>query len=141
MIYSLINININININVFSQNMKLGFENPYFSYPPNLKTMASSKAHRFDKLLYEQSIWSKALAHPARIIILTYLHENGTTPYNELCKKIPLARETVSQHLTFLRQKDLVIMEESFPHSYYTVNYHKCKEYITKTLPLFQIFK
>jgi DNA-binding transcriptional ArsR family regulator len=121
--------------------MKTGFQNPYFSYPPNLKTMASSKAHRFDKLLYEQSIWSKALAHPARIIILTYLYEHGTTPYNELCKKIPLARETVSQHLTFLREKDFVTMEESFPHSYYTINDLKCREYIAKILPLFQKLK
>lgn len=102
--------------------------------------MASSKAHHFDKLLYEQSICSKAFAHPARIMILTHLMENGTTPYSQLCREIPLARETVSQHLTFLREAHLVQLEEIFPHSYYTLNYHRCKELTHKTLPLFQRF-
>lgn len=120
--------------------MKIGYQTPYFYDSPNLKTMASSKAHHFDKLLYEQSICSKAFAHPARIILLTHLEENGTSPYAELCREIPLAKVTVSQHLSFLRDDNLVHMEEIFPHSYYTLDYHRCQELAYKTLPLFQRF-
>lgn len=81
-------------------------------------TMAFSKAKHFDKVTYQQSFWSKALAHPARIIILSHLLENGTTPFHILRKKISLAKATVSQHLRILLHADLIEVEERFPHTY-----------------------
>ena len=89
--------------------------------------MAFSKAKFFDPLLYHQSSWSKALAHPARIIILTHLQENGITPFHVLKKKIPLAATTISQHLRILRTNGLIEAEEKFPYTYYKINRTTCE--------------
>ena len=89
--------------------------------------MAYSKAPQFDALTFEQSFWSKALSHPARIIILTHLLENGVTPFHVLAKKIPLAPSTVSQHLRILRQKGLIHTSEIYPNTYYFLNHPACK--------------
>lgn len=94
--------------------------------------MAYSKAPQFDTLTYEQSFWSKALAHPARIIILTHLLENGITPYHVLAKKIPLAPSTVSQHLRILRQTGLIDTSEIYPHTYSFLNLSICTELARK---------
>lgn len=94
--------------------------------------MAYSKASQFDTLTYGQSFWSRALSHPARIIILTHLLENGITPYYVLAKKIPLAPSTVSQHLRILRQAGLINTSEIYPHTYYFLNQQLCKELSSK---------
>lgn len=89
--------------------------------------MAFSKAPLFDAETYQQSIWSKANAHPARIIILKFLLTNGLTSFKTLCTKIPLAPETVSQHLRTLRLCGLIVAEERCPHTYYQLNHEACK--------------
>ncbi len=102
--------------------------------------MAFSKANLFDKVIYHQSFWSGALAHPARIIILSHLLEFGTTPFYILRQKIPLAKSTVSQHIRKLRQAGLIIAEEKFPHTYYTLNQRVCKGLAEKIKSLQQSF-
>lgn len=102
--------------------------------------MAFSKASHFNSLTYEQSIWSKALAHPARIIILTHLLENGTTPFQKLTKLIPLSRSTISQHLRLLRQTGLIDASEHFPYTYYQIRQNTCKELAEKIKTLHQSF-
>ena len=88
--------------------------------------MASSKAHHFHKSTYEQSLHFKALAYPARIDIVRYLHLNGKTSYQELCDLFPLAKETVSQHLKYLRKAGLIQIAEQFPYSYYKIDDEAC---------------
>ncbi len=102
--------------------------------------MAFSKAHLFHKDIYRQSFWSKALGHPARIIILTHLLDNGTSPFNVIRKKIPLARETVSQHFHSLREAGLVRAREKFPHTYYSLNKKLCIELAERIKPFQQSF-
>ncbi len=99
----------------------------YSSPPVKQLTMAFSKAKLFPPLPYQQSFWSKAQSHPARIIILTHLLENGTSSFQEICKKIPLASTTVSQHLRFLLSGGFIDAKEKFPHTYYTLNRKVCK--------------
>lgn len=89
--------------------------------------MAFSKAPYFDATTFSQSIWAKAFAHPARIIILTYLLKNGVTPFHTLARNIPLAKTTVSQHLRFLRALSLLDSFEKHPHTYYRLNQKACK--------------
>ena len=84
--------------------------------------MAFSKAPNFPTPLYRESILSKARAHPARIITLNYLLENGTTSFQDICRLIALAKTTVSQHLRHLRRDHFIVAEERFPHTYYTIN-------------------
>ncbi len=89
--------------------------------------MAFSKAPYFDATLFSQSTWAKAFAHPARIIILTYLLENRVTPFHTLARNIPLAKTTVSQHLRLLRDLSLIESFEKHPHTYYHLNQKACK--------------
>ena len=84
--------------------------------------MAFSKAPNFPAPLYRESILSKARAHPARIIILNFLLENGTTSFQDICRLISLAKTTVSQHLRHLRREQFIVVEERFPHTFYTIN-------------------
>jgi len=109
-------------------------ETPNFQFysPVNSSLMAYSKAPQFDALTYKQSFWSKALSHPARIIILTHLLQNGITPFHILSKKIPLAPSTVSQHLRILRQAGLIHSTEIYPHTFYYLNQSMCKELAVK---------
>jgi len=102
--------------------------------------MAFSKAQSFDHTPYIQSFWSKALSHPARIIILNYLMQNGTTSFNEIRKIIPLAPTTVSQHLKYLRQSGLIEPKEKFPHTYYTINIDACKSLADKLNDIQRVF-
>lgn len=88
--------------------------------------MAFSKANSFDETPLLQSLWSKAHAHPARVIILTYLLEHGTTSFAVLRRLIPLASTTVSQHLRFLRKIGFVEPEEKCPHTFYKINNSVC---------------
>ena len=90
--------------------------------------MAFSKAPLFDQVVFKQSFWSKAFSHPARIIILTYLLENGTTAFYILAKKLPLAKTTVSQHLRSLREAGLIESFEKYPHTYYKINKDLCHD-------------
>ena len=102
--------------------------------------MAFSKAPIFDPLIYSQSIWSKALAHPARIIILTHLLQHGTTSFQNLRKIIPLASTTVSQHLKILRSLDLINASEKFPHTYYSLHQKNCRGLAARILQLNRSF-
>lgn len=102
--------------------------------------MASSKASLFDQIPFHQSRWSKARSHPARILILTYLHQNGITSFQTLCKLVPLARTTVSQHLRILRQAGLILLYEEYPHSYYQINTRLCKKFATLMKPVEDMF-
>src|SRR5262245_25356371 len=98
--------------------------------------MAFSKAILFDPDRFNQSFWSKAFAHPARIIILTYLLENGTTSFHIIAKLIPLARPTVSQHFRFLRKAGLVTAEDIYPHTYYQLSNKLCKKLAARMIAM-----
>lgn len=119
--------------------LMLSWSQPFFH---QFKTsfMAYSKAHLFDQRTYQQSLWSKATAHPARIRILVHLHRNGTTPFNLLAKSIPLARPTVSQHLRILREAGLISSYDKFPHTYYQLNDKVCRDLAKRSKPFTTIF-
>ena len=102
--------------------------------------MAFSKANRFDTVIYHQSFWSRALSHPARIIILAHLLENGETSFAVIRKKIPLARTTICQHIRILREAQLVAVEEVYPHTFYSLNSGLCCELADKIKSLNQSF-
>lgn len=50
----------------------------------------------------------EALAHPARLRILSILAERGSCICGEIVEVVPLAQSTVSQHLKVLKQAGLV---------------------------------
>ena len=96
--------------------------------------MAFSKAKDFPLVLYQQSLWAKAQAHPARIIILTQLLEHGTTSFTLLKQMLPLSPSTVSRHLAFLHRHGFIRGCNAYPTTLYDLNLDFCRGYAKKLL-------
>ncbi len=95
--------------------------------------MASSKAHLFPKELFQQAFWDKCFGHPARRIILEYLHDHGTSSFRVIRKQIMLASPTVSQHFKFLKALGVIIGEDIYPTTFYSI-YPKYNKIIGRKL-------
>lgn len=63
-----------------------------------------------------------AIAHPARVKLLTLLLTRSTCVCGELVDAMPLAQSTVSQHLKILKEAGLVQGEIDGPKVCYCVN-------------------
>jgi predicted transcriptional regulator len=70
--------------------------------------MAYSKSELFNSELQACSTLFKALAHPARLVILKYLAETKTCITGDLSDELPLGRTTVNQHLKELKDAGLI---------------------------------
>lgn len=77
--------------------------------------MAFSKRSIFSQDQVALAEFARALAHPARIAIITYLRDKGPTSCGELVAALPLAQATVSQHLKALREGELLEAETIGP--------------------------
>jgi ArsR family transcriptional regulator, arsenate/arsenite/antimonite-responsive transcriptional repressor len=66
------------------------------------------KSTGFDKGLVHRAKLYKALSHPARLAILSYLAEIKTCITGDIAEEIPLSRTTVNQHLRELRNAGLI---------------------------------
>lgn len=64
----------------------------------------------------------KALGHPARIKIITYLKSAGCCICGKIVEIMPLAQSTVSQHLKILKEAGLVKGEVEGPSTCYCLN-------------------
>ncbi len=62
----------------------------------------------FDRSLVQRAKLYKALAHPARLAILTYLAEIKICITGDIADELPLSRTTVNQHLRELRNAGLI---------------------------------
>jgi DNA-binding transcriptional ArsR family regulator len=100
--------------------------------------MAFSKASSFEAFLYKKSFFTKAMAHPARIHIILYLLENGLSPFHDICRGIPLAKTTTSQHLRQLRQSGIIKAKEKFPRTFYLTNPKVAEELFRQIGSLYQ---
>ncbi len=70
--------------------------------------MAVSKKFLFDKNDLEVSSICKALGHPARVKIIKLLLVKKDQTCQEIVNSLPLSQSTVSQHLSELRNANLV---------------------------------
>ena len=52
--------------------------------------------------------YAKALGHPARIFMLRFLDQQTACFAGDLSDQLPMARSTVSQHLTALKEAGLI---------------------------------
>lgn len=66
--------------------------------------------------------WGRALAHPARVTILTLLADRRTCVCGEIVDDLPLAQSTVSQHLRVLREEGLIRGEVDGTRSCYCID-------------------
>ena len=64
----------------------------------------------------------KALGHPVRIAIVRALAERSRCCCADVCRELPLAQSTVSQHLKVLKDAGLVTFQRSGVRSSYVLN-------------------
>ena len=75
--------------------------------------------------------WGRALAHPARVTILTLLAERRTCVCGEIVDGLPLAQSTVSQHLRVLREEGLITGEVDGTRSCYCIDTERVRAMMT----------
>jgi len=74
--------------------------------------------------------YAKALSHPVRLFILDYLIKNaGKCCYSgDMAELLPIARSTLSQHLTELKEAGLIQGEIKAPYIKYCINKQNWEE-------------
>lgn len=72
-----------------------------------------------------------ALGHPARVLICSQISEASEEGlcFSEIWDKVPLAKATVSQHITVLKNAGLLTAREARPKTYYTINKENWETY------------
>ncbi len=65
---------------------------------------------------------AKALGHPARIAIMKFLARQETCYFGDIHEELPIAKATVSQHLTALKEAGLIQGEIETPKVRYCIN-------------------
>ncbi|MDZ4747330.1 MAG: helix-turn-helix transcriptional regulator [Saprospiraceae bacterium] len=96
--------------------------------------MAFNKSHLFDPEDQITSSMAHLLSHPARVDILRFLAQNGSTSVEKLAVRYPLSKSTVSQHLEYFRKADLFHYQESYPHTFYSIDLQTFKELNSKLM-------
>ena len=71
---------------------------------------------------------AKALSHPIRIRMLTFLESQACCFTGELTEEIPMAQSTISQHLKELKDAGLIQGEIIPPKVKYCINKENWKE-------------
>jgi len=76
----------------------------------------------YTSLHHQIALYAKALAHPARVAILEFLAARESCFFGNLHDVLPIAKATVSQHLTVLKESGLIQGEIKPPQVKYCIN-------------------
>ena len=66
--------------------------------------------------------FAKALGHPARIAIMKFIAKQNTCYFGDIHEELPIAKATVSQHLSALKDAGLIQGEIETPKVKYCIN-------------------
>lgn len=66
--------------------------------------------------------FAKAMGHPARMAILTFLAKQESCFFGDIHEELPIAKATVSQHLKELKEAGLIQGEIETPKVRYCIN-------------------
>ena len=103
--------------------------------------MAYSKREAFGSKEQSLATFAKALAHPARIAILSILSKRDECMCGQIVDVLPLAQSTVSQHLKELKAADLIIGETDGPRCCYCINWKAFEKFHDEFTVLFTRLK
>ena len=103
--------------------------------------MAYSKKEKFGTKEQSLAAFAKALAHPARIAILSQLCKKEGSLCGEIVDMLPLSQSTVSQHLKELKSAGLVSGEVDGPRSCYCINWKALEKFYNDFSDLFTKLK
>jgi ArsR family transcriptional regulator, arsenate/arsenite/antimonite-responsive transcriptional repressor len=87
------------------------------------------KKDLFDKELQDLACFARVLSHPARIAILKYLAQTKTCISGDISDHLPLSRTTVSQHLSELKQLNVIKGDIDGLKVNYCLNYDMVNKY------------
>ncbi len=77
----------------------------------------------------ELALLCKALAHPARVRLLTYLSDFGSCYFGKLTDVLPLAPSTISQHVSVLKEAGLIQGSADEQRTCYCVNTERLQQF------------
>src|SRR5579863_1893627 len=80
------------------------------------------------KELEKVSSLLRALTHPLRIKILSFIDSNKKINVNKIYKSLRLEQSIASQHLRILRNDKLVLANRNGKFIFYTVNYRRIEQ-------------
>jgi len=75
----------------------------------------------FEDSVNQLSELMKAIGHPARIQVLLYLKENGSSTCQNLVDALPYSQSTVSGHLQKLKDAGIIFMKSHRTSSIYSI--------------------
>ncbi|MDX9929806.1 MAG: metalloregulator ArsR/SmtB family transcription factor [Bacteroidales bacterium] len=84
----------------------------------------SAKITRYTEKQKMIARYSKALGHPVRVFIMDYLTKNAARCCysGDMAEELPIARSTLSQHLSELKDAGLIQGEINPPYIKYCIN-------------------
>lgn len=85
--------------------------------------MTLARKNEFPRKEIDIADFAKALAHPARVAILTTLAEKKECICGDLVMDLPLSQSTVSQHLKALKEIGLIKGVIDGPRSRYCIDW------------------
>ena len=81
---------------------------------------------KYTKDQEELARFAKAMAHPARVAILSFLAKQESCFFGDIHDVLPIAKATVSQHLKELKSAGLIQGEIEPPKVRYCINPENC---------------
>ncbi len=80
----------------------------------NLKELSSVQLESAANML-------KAIAHPMRIAILSFLEENATLTVTEIHERLGIEQSTTSHHLGILKDKGVLVSKRVGKNTFYSL--------------------
>ena len=92
--------------------------------------METEKARTFTGQQEKIARYAKALGHPVRVFIMEYLARNTSRCCysGDMAEELPIARSTLSQHLSELKDAGLIQGEINAPYIKYCINRENWEE-------------
>lgn len=86
--------------------------------------MTNSKKKYYTDSQERMARYAKALGHPVRVFIMDYLlkNTNRCCYSGDMAEELPIARSTLSQHLSELKDAGLIQGEINAPYIKYCIN-------------------
>ena len=90
----------------------------FVSLRTNFKVMDKNYSEKQEKL----ARFAKALGHPARIAVMQFLAKQEQCYFGDIHEELPIAKATVSQHLSELKDAGLIQGTIEIPKVKYCIN-------------------
>lgn len=89
----------------------------------NLRTITMKmKIKQYTEKQEKIARFAKAMGHPARMAILSFLAKQDSCYFGDIHEELPIAKATVSQHLKELKDAGLIQGEIETPKVRYCIN-------------------